>query len=155
MVEEEIRSFYSIKVELGVLSILHGCMLITEMLNKQILDILNHVHQGVVGMKAKARQGLWWPGLDAAIDQKRAQCRHYNEMAPSNRREPLSQTPKSEYLWQMAVADYFAMRGNNHILVVDRFTGWMEVYKMDGKPMTLIKLCRAKKLFVVDYIHLY
>ena len=81
-------------------------------------------------MKAAARQRFWWPGMDAAIDQKRAQCRHCNEMAPSNRREPLCPSPSPEYPWQMEVADYFAMGGNNYLAVADRFTGWIEEYKM-------------------------
>ena len=39
----------------------------------------------------------------------------------------------------MAVADYFALAGNNYLAVADRFTGWIQLYKMDGKAMTLIK----------------
>ena len=30
----------------------------------------------------------------------------------------------------MEVADYFAMGGNNYLAVADRFTGWIEEYKM-------------------------
>ena len=29
-------------------------------------------------MKAKTRECFWWPGIAAAIDQKRAQCRQCN-----------------------------------------------------------------------------
>ena len=80
--------------------------------------------------------------MDAAVDQRRAQCHHCNEMAPSNHREPLHQSPEPEYPWQMAVADYFSMAGNNYLAVADRFTGWIELYKMDSKAMTLIKTLR-------------
>ena len=93
-------------------------------------------------MKALARQRFWWPGMDAAVDQRRAQCHHCNEMAPSNHREPLHQSPDPEYPWQMAVADYFSLAGNNYLAVADRFTGWIELFKMDGKAMTLIKTLR-------------
>ena len=93
-------------------------------------------------MKAAASQRFWWPGMDAAIDQKRAQCRHCNEMAPSNHREPLCPSPELDYPWQMVVADYFAMGGNNYLVVADRFTGWIELYKMDRKALTLIKTLR-------------
>ena len=80
--------------------------------------------------------------MDAAVDQRRAQCHHCNEMAPSNHREPLHQSPEPEYPWQMAAADYFSLAGNNYLAVADRFTGWIELYKMDGKAMTLIKTLR-------------
>ena len=42
---------------------------------------------------------------------------------PSNHKEPLSFSPES-------------------VAVADRSTGWFEVYKMDGKVMTLIKTIR-------------
>ena len=63
-------------------------------------------------------------------------------MASSNHREPLCPTPEAEYPWKMAVADYFAMGGDNYLVVADRFMGWIEVYKMDGKAMKLIKTSR-------------
>ena len=63
-------------------------------------------------------------------------------MAPSNHREPLCPTPGAEFPWQMAVADYFAMGGDNYLVVADSLTGWIEVYKMDGKAMKLIKTLR-------------
>ena len=28
---------------------------------------------------------------------------------------------------------------NNYLAVTDRFTGWIELYKMDGKAMNMIK----------------
>ena len=143
--EEIIKPFFGMKEELyevdGV-PFLHGRMLVPMSLRRQVLDVLHKAHQGVVGMKALARQRFWWPGMDAAVDQRRAQCHHCNEMAPSNHREPLHQAPEPEYPWQMAVADYFSMEGNNYLAVADRFTGWIELFKMDGKAMTLIKTLR-------------
>ena len=145
MMGEDLRVFYGMKEELyevdGV-PFLHGRMLVPEKLRRQVLDNLHQAHQGVVGMKARARQGFWWPGMDAAIDQKRAQYQYCNEMAPSNHGQPLCPTPEPEYPWQMAVADYFAMAGNNYLAVADRVTGWIEVYRMDGKTMSLIKTLR-------------
>ena len=80
--------------------------------------------------------------MDAAVDQRKAQCHHCNEMAPSNHRELLCPSPEPEYPWQLAAADYFSMAGNNYLAVADRFTGWIEVYEMVGKAMTLIKTLR-------------
>ena len=40
------------------------------------------------------------------------------------------------------MADYFSFKGSNYLAVADRFTGWMELYKMDGKTMTLIRTLR-------------
>ena len=63
-------------------------------------------------------------------------------MAPSNHSEQLCPTTEPEYPWQMAVAYYFAMGRNNYLVVADRLEGWLEVYKIDVKAMTLIKTLR-------------
>ena len=42
----------------------------------------------------------------------------------------------------MAVADYFSLAGNNYLVMADRVTGWIELYKMNGKAMTWIKTLR-------------
>ena len=55
---------------------------------------------------------------------------------------PLCMLPEPEYPWEYAVADYFAWKGNNYLAVADCFTGWFELYNMDGKVMTLIKTLR-------------
>ena len=61
---------------------------------------------------------------------------------PSNHQEPLFPSPEPEYPWQYAVADYFAWKGGNYLAVADRFSGWLELFKMDGKVVTLIKTLR-------------
>ena len=72
MMGEDLRVFYGMKEELyevdGV-PFLHGRMLVPEKLRRQVLDNLHQAHQGVVGMKARARRRFWL----SAIDQKRAQ----------------------------------------------------------------------------------
>ena len=63
-------------------------------------------------------------------------------MLPSNQREALCPSPEPEYPWQYAVADYFAWKGNNYLAVADRFLGWLYLFKMDGKVLSLIKVLR-------------
>ena len=142
---EGIKQFFNMREELYLVEgvvFLHGRMLIPKPLRGRVLNILHRAHQGVVGMKSSARQRLWWPGLNAALDQKRAQCRDCIEMAPSNHKEPLQASPEPDYPWQHTVADYFTMKGNNYLAVADRFSGWLEVYQLDGKTTTLIKTLR-------------
>ena len=70
LVWEKLRLFFSMSEELykdEEVPFLHGRMLVPEGLRVEVLDILHRTNQGVVGMKAKERQGFWWrPGLDAA-----------------------------------------------------------------------------------------
>ena len=57
--EEFIKPFFGMKEDLyevdGV-PFLHGRMLVPMSLRRQVLNVLHRAHQGVVGMKALARQ---------------------------------------------------------------------------------------------------
>ena len=57
-------------------------MLIPSCLRKEVLNGLHAAHQGVEGMLSNARQRFFWPGLDAAIRLRRAQCKQCDEREP-------------------------------------------------------------------------
>ena len=80
--------------------------------------------------------------MDADIDQVRSQCRDCNGAAPSNAKEPLLAPPEPEYPWQLTVMDYFETSGCYYLVIADRYTGWPELYRQNGKAVTLIRTCR-------------
>ena len=142
---ECLRPYYKLKDELYSLDgvpFLNGRMYIPKSLRREILSILHSAHQGPAGMKAAARHRFWWLGMDSDINQVRAQCKDCNEGAPSNTKEPLLTSPDPEYPWQQTVMDYFDLAGINYLVVADRFTGWPEIFRQNGKAMTLIRTCR-------------
>ena len=47
-------------------------MCIPKSLRVEVLDCLHSAHQGEVGMKNSARNRFFWPGMDAAISQKKS-----------------------------------------------------------------------------------
>ena len=71
-------------------------MLVPKDLRPIILEGLHAAHQGVSSMLANARERLFWPGLDAAIRLYRAQCRQCNEQAPSQHKEPPTESSPPE-----------------------------------------------------------
>ena len=143
--DECLRPYYKLKDDLYTVEgvpCLNGRMYIPKSLRREVLATLHAAHQGVVGMKAAARGRFWWLGMNADIEQVRSQCRDCNEGAPSNVREPLTLSPEPEFPWQQAVLDYFEYAALKFLVIADRFTGWPEVFRMNGKAMTLIKTCR-------------
>ena len=47
-----------------------------------------------------------------------------------------------EYPFQLAVTDYFDVAAVNYLIIADRFTGWPEIFRQNGKTMTSVKKCR-------------
>ena len=106
-----------------------GRVVIPTPLRKNVLECLHSAHQGVVGMKSRARSSVYWPGLSNAIINRRAQCKTCNTIAPSQPHEPLQPSPSPLYPFQMAVADYFQLNGNTYLAYADRYTGWVSICK--------------------------
>ncbi len=42
----------------------------------------------------------------------------------------------------MAVTDYFEVAAVNYLVIADRYTGWPELFRQNGKAITLVKTCR-------------
>ena len=119
-----------------------GSMLVPSSLRGRVLEVLHAGHQGTTGMKAAARQRLWWPGMDSDIMQCRDQCRTCNGMSPSNQREPMEDRREPDYPFQLIVADFFDLHGVNYLVVADRYTGWPILFKMGTTTMEMVKTLR-------------
>ena len=88
--EEEIRYF----VRRNELSVEENCLfwgyriVIPENLRGQLLDDFHASHQGIVRIKALARSYVWWPGIDADIENIVKSCKICveNKKSPETRR---------------------------------------------------------------------
>ena len=64
MLDDSLRRFYHMRGDLYEVEgapFPHGRMFVPGNLRAEMLDLLHQAHQGVIGMKARARQSFWWP----------------------------------------------------------------------------------------------
>ena len=123
---------------------LYNCRIVVpRSLRTEVLDSLHSAHQGVVGMKARARASVYWPNINAAIGSRRAQCKTCDTIAPSQPPEPHAMLPAPEYPFDQVVADYFSLAGITYLVYADRYTGWVTIHKCeDGSAAALKKTLR-------------
>ena len=130
---DHLKPFWQMRHELyhieGVPFLEHK-MLIPSALRTEVLDSLHSAHQGEVGMKNSARRRLFWPGMDAQIAQRRAQCRTCAGMSPSQAKEPILDSPSSEFPFEVTCCDFFELAGHHYLVYVDRYSGWSEIAKV-------------------------
>ena len=55
-------------------------------------------------------------------------CHTCNEIAPQQQKEPLILTPLPQYPFQQIFTDYFEITAHHYLSVVDRFSGWLNIY---------------------------
>ena len=102
-------------------------VLVPRSLRREILEGLHSGHQGVVGMKARASNAVFWPGIDAAIQSVRERCRTCNTITPTQSNEPAIIATPPQYPFQQVCSDYFELDGATYVVMVDRYSGWPSI----------------------------
>ena len=78
-------------------------------------------------MLRRARQAVYWPGMEADIKFQRSKCETCNIHSPSQQQEPLIPTQPPDYPFQKTVADFFQIENRFYLAYADRLTGWLEL----------------------------
>lgn len=86
--------------------------LIPRSLRRVTLERLHDNHQGIERTKCRARQSVYWPGIDKDIENIVSSCSVCRQLLPSLQREPLWQDddPPSR-VFESVSADYFHVAG--------------------------------------------
>lgn len=130
-----LRQFYAVRDRLAVSQGLvtytyeQGAvrLVIPVALRHRVAANLHAGHQGLDGMSRRARQAVYWPGMEGDLQHHRDSCSVCNTHSPSQSAEPLSTTPPPQYPFQHTVADLFQLEGQVYLAYADRLTGWLEI----------------------------
>ena len=113
---------------------------------KRVLRCLHSAHQGVTGMRARANVSVYWPGMDAAIQNFHAGCVTCHEISPSQPPDPLILTPSPQWPFQQICMDMFDSEQHMYLACADGFTGWLVIFHFKPGTATsskLISVCRT------------
>ena len=133
---EELQIFYPYREHLssmGEILLFKNRVVVPHSLRKEILDTLHSGHQGVTAMVAIASQAVFWPGMNGAIAGRRAACASCDRVAPSQSAAPPWPLPQPSYPFQMIASDYFSFAGRSYYIIVDRYSGWLSIYKAEDQ----------------------
>lgn len=130
-----LRPFYGVRDRLAVMDDIvtytyeqgHVRLVIPEALRQQVAANLHASHQGLESMLRRARQCVYWPGIEGDLQHHRSTCTACETAAPSQPAETMIATPPPEYPFQQTVTDMFQQAGHTYMAYADRLTGWLEV----------------------------
>ena len=128
----EIREYWEVRHRLSVndgLVLLDHRIVIPTSQRANVLRNLHSAHQGEVGMKARANESVYWPGMmNTSIRNTRASCMFGTKIDPSQTKEPINLTQSPDWLFQQIVMDLFYVGNHGHLVCADRLTGWLILY---------------------------
>jgi hypothetical protein len=132
-----VRQYWTIRQELSVdngLVLFGKRIVIPQRSRRDILVKLHAAHQGIVRMKRRARQTIYWPSLNNDIVSMVERCQACQERLPSQQREPLLRDVLPERVFEEVTADLFES-GRLHVLVyTDRLSGWPVIHRWHHAP---------------------
>ena len=139
--------YWDFREEMGIYNgvVFRGSRIcIPNQLRRETLNILHSSHMGMVYTKQRAREVVFWPGMNAHIEEiirRCPTCLEHRNRAP---REPLKSHPVPELPWDHVSSDLFQLDGKNYLVMVDAYSGYIEVEALhDTSSVTVIKTVKA------------
>lgn len=141
--------YYHVRGELSVvggLLLKNSRIVIPEILRP---DILSRIHEGHLGMekcKRRARESVYWPGINKDIETLVSGCGTCQKHRCKQSKEPMLISEMSVSPWYKVGMDLFHFRGKNYLVMVDYFSNFPEMALLTNTSSTCV-ITHAKSIF--------
>ena len=148
-VSEVLRVYWSYKEDLSVINgiIFKGERIVIPMkMRTDILKKLHQSHMGIEKTKLRARETVFWPGINRQIEDMVKACETCLTNRSQQRREPLIPSEIADYPFQMVGTDLFYWNGQDFLLTVDYYSRYWEIERLyETQSVNIIK--KLKMMF--------
>ena len=140
------RPYWDSRDQLSVLDgiIFKGMrIVIPPSLRSQMLKLIHESHLGIVKCKQRAREVMYWPAMNADVEdtvRKCDRCAQYQSKLP---REPLQPTPVPDLPFSEIGIDLFDFESKHYLILVDCYSKFIEVDELHDQ--TTYSIVRALK----------
>ncbi len=93
-------------------------------------DILHRIHEGHLGIekcKRRARETVFWPGINKDIGKMVRQCDTCQKFRNKQTKEPMIIPDLPTSPWEKVGMDLFHLKGNNYLVVIDYYSNYPEL----------------------------
>ena len=99
------------------------------------MDMKVKIHDGHLGIekcKFRARETLFWPGMNMEITEIIKGCSECQEYRKYQQKEPLMQHNLPTKPWGKVATDLFKFQNNDFGIIVDCYSNYPEIAKLDN-----------------------
>ncbi len=96
-------------------------------MRREIRDQLHQGHQGIEKCKNRARQAVYWPGINYELAVLVSQCSTYLNYRNRQQKETLIQHKVPQQTWVKVSTDIFTFQNRDYLIVVDYHSKFVEV----------------------------
>lgn len=142
----EIKPFWDHRHRISASSNLLMCgsrIIIPHALRNTILQTLHEGHFGIEKCQLRARDSVWWPGINDDIEQMVKNCtvcaQHRN-----NRKMPLIPATLPDRPWQKVAMDLFCLKGQWWLVLTDYYSRYPEIARLSSlSSAAVVNHCKS------------
>ena len=123
------RAYFNFRDELSVQDgiIFKGERVIVPIsMRSRMMDKIHSGHIGVEGCLRRAREVVFWPGMNAAIKEYVSNCDTCNTYRKEQPKEPLISQPVPDRPWSRVAVDLFTLEKKDYVIMVDDYSNYFE-----------------------------
>lgn len=142
-----------LRVEDGALT-KNGKLVLPEKLKGEALKIAHAAHPGATKMKSSLRKGVWWPGIDADIEQFVKSCPHCQLITDTSRPLPIALTELPNNPWEFIAMDFSTAsdkEGWKALVLTDCYSRFLVAVPMEKTDAVAVKR-ELEKVFRTYYL---
>ena len=116
----------------------------------QILEILHKPHLGIVRTKQRARDAVYWPGMNKQIEDLISKCDICIKHRSRQQKEPMTIHEIPQLPWEKVATDLFEYKGSHFMVIVDYFSNFIEVVSL-GRDIKTNDIVKGLKINIARY----
>jgi len=123
-------------------------LVIPRQYRREVLKHLHNAHQGIEKTKRRARQTVYYPGINSDITNTVESCPECQIRLPSLPKEPLIQDVKPSRVYEVVTVDLFTLDKKHFLVYSDRLSGFPSVAMWNKDPSSADVIKVVLRLFV-------
>ncbi|XP_061129807.1 uncharacterized protein K02A2.6-like [Syngnathus typhle] len=127
--------FYPVRADLCVadgLLLRQNRIVIPQSMRQDMLQRIHEGHLGVEKCKRRAREAVYWPGINKDIEEMTQQCETCLKHHYKQTKEPMLIVDPPTAPWQKVGTDLFHLHGKDYLLVIDYYSNYPEVAQLSS-----------------------
>ena len=144
-----IKSYYKIRDDL---SYAHNLILkkhrivVPTVLRQEMKETLHTGHLGIERCKRRARDTLYWPGINAHLEDYVESCTTCMEYQNQQQKEKLIPHDIPSEVWSKVGTDLFTLRSKDYLIIADCNTKFFEISELSDTLATTV-VSHTKNVF--------
>ena len=120
-------------------------VIVPKGMQADMLSLIHSSHLGAEKCKRRAKEVLYWPGMNAQIEDVVLNCQTCCMYQRRNMKEPLLCHEVPSRPWAKVGVDIFELQGNSYLVLVDYYSGFIEVNQLRNiKSHEIITYCKSQ-----------